>query len=75
MSGLQEEQWWELEDVHISYYFMSDFLFNSLSVFIGETGFRAGREREDGGSHVEAFTTTTCALDVGIVEDEFTGQL
>lgn len=50
VSGLQEEQWWELGDVHISYYFMSDFLFNSLSVFIDETGFRAGREWEDGGS-------------------------
>lgn len=55
MSGLQEEQWWELGDVHISYYFMSDFLLNSLSVFMGETGFRAGREREDGGS-----ATLTC---------------
>lgn len=43
MSGLQEEQWWELgRDVHISYYFRSDFLLNSLSVFIGETGLEQG---------------------------------
>lgn len=54
--------------------FLSSVLFN-LSVFSDGTGFGAGREQ--GGteapwcSDVEAFTTAACALDVGIVEDEF----
>lgn len=34
-----------------------------------------GRTEAPWCSYVEAFSTATCALDVGIVEDKFTGQL
>lgn len=49
-----------------------------LSVFVRGTGVhsRSGaRVEAPPCSYVEAFSTATCSLDVGIVEDKFTGEL
>lgn len=49
-----------------------------LSVFVRGTGIHSScgaRVEAPPCSHVEAFSTATCSLDVGIVEDKFAGEL
>lgn len=80
VSGLQEKNYKERRHVHISkIYWWQLINIQSLSPcwWDGEVWSSKGVGRTEAlwRSHIEAFSTATCSLDVGIVEDKFTGQL
>lgn len=64
---------------HLRDFLMSVFLVSiqSLSLYRWDMGLErggCGRSEAPWSSDIEAFATAACALDVGIVEDKFTGQ-